>query len=279
MNSTTSLLSSSLNPLTETAVLPRRSMAAALAPLERMASGSSSLLANHGANFEAAGRKYDLPRYLVIGPKGGDDPIRLGLFAGLHGDAPEGVYALIQFLVMLEESPELARGYCLFVYPVCNPTGFEDHTRLSRSGRDLDRQFWQGSGSPETKLLESELVAHAFHGIVSLYTDRNSLGFYGFAHGATLTRHLIEPALQAAEEFLPRNGEAKIEGLRARNGIIRHGHPGALSGAPRVRPRPFEIALATPEQPPTYLKETAFVAALRTILARYRELISYAPNL
>jgi len=52
-----------------------------------------------------------------------------------------------------------------------------------------------------------------------------------------------------------------------------------LSAPPIVRPRPFEIVLEVPSAPPTYLKEAAFVAALRTILIRYREFIAYAPNL
>ena len=39
----------------------------------------------------AVARAYELPRYLFIGPKGGDDTIRVGLFAGIHGDEPEGV--------------------------------------------------------------------------------------------------------------------------------------------------------------------------------------------
>ncbi|HWH67920.1 MAG TPA: hypothetical protein VNT26_00935 [Candidatus Sulfotelmatobacter sp.] len=46
-----------------------------------------------------------------------------------------------------------------------------------------------------------------------------------------------------------------------------------------MRPRPFEIILETPQAAPTYLKEAVFVAALQTILLRYRELIAYAANL
>jgi len=129
------------------------------------------------------------------------------------------------------------------------------------------------------RLLESELVAHSFHGIISLHTDSASHGFYGFAHGATLTRYLVEPVLQAAEEFLPRNGDQEIDGFRARNGIIREGYQGVLCAPPGVRPRPFEIILETPAAPPTYLKEAALVAALRAILTNYREFIAYAPNL
>ena len=184
---------------------PRRSIAELLAPLDQLAAASSNLVANRGAQFMSGGQSYELPRYVFMGPKGGDDMIRIGIFAGIHGDEPEGVHALIQFLSLLERKPELAAGYCLFVYPVCNPTGFEDRTRQSRSGKDLNREFWNGTEEPEVKLLQSELVAHSFQGIISLHTDDSSRGFYGFAHGATLTKNLIEPALQAAEQFLPRN--------------------------------------------------------------------------
>ena len=257
----------------------RRSIAELLAPLDRIAAESSNLVADHGARFESDGLTYELPRYLFIGPKGGDDMIRVGIFAGLHGDEPEGVHALIQFLSLLERKPELATGYCLFLYPVCNPTGFEDRTRHARTGKDLNREFWNGSVEPEVRLLQSELVAHSFHGIISLHTDDSSEGFYGFAHGAMLTKNLVEPALQAAEQFLPRNGNETIDGFRARKGIIRDTYPGVLSAPPKVRPRPFEIILETPQAPPNYLKEAAFVAALRIILTRYREFIAYAPNL
>ena len=257
----------------------RRSIADLLAPLERIAAESSNLVADHGAQFKSDGQIYELPRYLFIGPKGGDDMIRVGLFAGIHGDEPEGVHALIQFLSVLENKPELATGYCLFAYPVCNPTGFEDRTRHARGGKDLNREFWNGSVEPEVRLLQSELVAHSFDGIISLHTDDSSQGFYGFAHGAMLTKNLVEPALQAAEQFLPRNGNETIDGFRARNGIIRDTYPGVLSAPPKVRPRPFEIILETPHTPPNYMKEAAFVAALRRILVQYREFIAYAPNL
>ncbi len=205
--------------------------------------------------------------------------MRIGIFAGIHGDEPEGVHALIRFLGNLLQDPELGRGYCFFAYPICNPTGFEDRTRHSRNGKDLNREFWRESAEPEVRFLESELAAHSFHGIISLHTDDTSDGFYGFARGATLTRHLIGPALEAAAEYLPVNRNAQIDGFRARNGVIRSGYAGVLSPPPKVKPRPFEIILETPAAAPAYLKETALLAALRTVLIRYKEFIAFAPNL
>jgi hypothetical protein len=257
----------------------KRLVADVLSPLDRIARGSASLLANLDGRPQSGAGTLHLPRYTFIGPKGGDEPIRIGLFAGIHGDEPEGAFALAQFLRVLDANPELATGFCLFVYPVCNPTGFEANTRHSRAGKDLNREFWTGSAQPEVRFLEAELAANRFHGIIALHTDDTSDGFYGFAHGATLTEHLIEPALAAAEEFLPRNREAVIDGFNASNGVIRERYNGVLSAPPEARPRPFEIILETPKSPPQVLQEAAFVAALQSILTNYRELIAYAPNL
>ncbi len=257
----------------------RRSIAEVLAPLEAIAKGSPNLVANHEARFDVNGESYELPRYLFVGPRGGDTPIRVGIFAGIHGDEPEGVHALVQFIRLLESKPELAAGYYLSIYPICNPTGFEDGTRHSRAGKDLNREFWRNSTEPEVRLLQAELQSRSFQGIISLHTDDTSHGFYGFAHGATLTKNLIEPALRAAEHYLPRNEQPVIDGFNANRGIIRESYEGILSAPPRVRPRPFEIILETPATPPNYLKELAFVASLQTILTEYNKFIAYAPNL
>ena len=257
----------------------RRTIAELLAPLDQLAAGSANLVVNREARFEVDGEPYPIPRYLFVGPKGGDTPIRLGIFAGVHGDEPEGCHAVVQFIKLLEAKPELATGYYLSFYPVCNPTGYEDGTRHSRKGRDLNREFWRESREPEVRLLEAELAAHSFQGLISLHTDDTSDGFYGIVRGATLTKYLIEPALQAAEKFLPRNRRAVIDGFNARNGIIRDCYDGVLSAPPRSRPQPFEIILETPRTPPEYLKVCALVLALQTILVEYQKFIAYAPNI
>src|SRR5260370_13635146 len=176
-----------------------------VAPLDEIAANSPNLVANPGARFEVAGEAYELPRYWFIGPGGGAAPIRIGICAGIHGDEPEGSRAIVQFVKLLEAKPELVTGYCLHLYPVCNPAGYEDGTRLSRSGKDLNREFWTDSAEPEVRLLEAEIISRSFDGIISLHTDDTSEGFYGIAQGALLAKHLIEPALAAAAELLPRD--------------------------------------------------------------------------
>jgi murein peptide amidase A len=258
----------------------KRSLSDFYAPLDAIVAESHNLVVDHETKFKSGGKTYELTRYFFVGPEGGDVPIHIGIFAGVHGDEPEGAHALAQFIKILELKPELARGYCLSFYPICNPTGFEDGTRFARSGKDLNREFWKNSGEPEVRLLQSELISRSFQGIISLHTDDTSQGFYGYARGATLTKHLLKPALEAVEKILARDERPVIDGFRARNGIIYDAYEGMLSfPPPRVRPRPFEIILETAATPPAYLKEAAFVAALQTILSEYRKFIAYAPNL
>jgi predicted deacylase len=244
-----------------------------------MAKESPNFIVNRDARFELDGKPYVLPRYLFIGPRSGDAPTRIGIFAGIHGDEPESVYAAIRFLSFLEQYPDLATGYCLSIYPVCNPTGFEDNTRHSRRGKDINREFWRNTSEPEARLLQTELKAHSFHGIISLHIDDTSDGFYGIVGGATLTENLIKPALKAADAFLPLDTRALIDGFPAEDSIVRDSFPGVLRAPPSVRSRPFEIVLEAPKHHPTYLTEWAFVAALESVLAEYRKFIAYARNI
>lgn len=265
---------------TEISAEPRESAVARLVrPLNEIAVNSPNLLVNRGASFEVEEQLWEVPKYLFIGPRGGDVPLKLGIFGAIHGNEPEGARALVHFVKVLEAKPQLAAGYCLSLYPVCNPTAFEHGTKHSRSGKDLNREFWKNSTEPEVRFLENELRWRAFDGIISLRTDETSNGFYAIAGGATLTRHLIEPALRAAQEFLPRDSRSSIDGFEAREGIVLAQNSGALSAPPKARPRPFEIVLETPKSPPSFIKECAFVMALQTILTEYRKFIAYAANL
>lgn len=258
---------------------PHRPLDLITGPLTEISRRSASLTVCEPGRFQFAGQTHELPRYLFLGPTGGTEPLRIGIFAGLHGDEPAASFALLRFVRLLEDNPEIARGYCLFLYPVSNPNGFVDITRHNRNGKDLNREFWRNSRQPEIRLLESELAAHAFNGIISLHTDDTSHGVYGYARGAVITRHLLLPALAAAGEFLPVNKDGVIDGFRARDGIIRDSYEGVLRAPPAIRSRPFEVILETPHQAPQYLQEAALAVALRTILHEYRALIAHAANL
>ena len=242
-----------------------------LAPLDELARRSDHLLRKPLGENPATGEPV-MPRYLFLGPQGGGDYLRLGIFATIHGDEPEGALAVIRFLEHLERHPDLARGYALFLYPVCNPTGFARRTRHSASGRDLNREFWKGSTEPEVRWLETEIWSHAFHGIVNLHSDDTSEGLYGFVNGAVLSENLLEPALLAAEKFLPRNRRRRIDGFPARRGIIYECYDGVLRAVPGLPQPPFEITFETPQKAPIHLQVQAFQGALDAVLQEFQYL-------
>jgi hypothetical protein len=248
-----------------------------LAPLDELARTSDHFLR------KPLGRHTDgsdvLPRYLHLGPRGGGDYVRLGIFASIHGDEPEGALALTRFVTELERQPDLAKGYAIFIYPVCNPSGFEDNTRHSRSGKDLNREFWRESTEPEIRWLETEIWTHAFHGILNLHSDDTSHGLYGFVNGEVLSEYLLEPALQSAEAFLPRDRRRRIDGFQAKRGMIYECYEGVLRSVPGLSPAPFELTLETPQKAPLHRQVEAFNAALQTILVEYRYLTAVAQGI
>ena len=257
----------------------RRSLPCLLAPLDQLAGASPRILSQSLRPFESAGRSYRLPCYVYLGPRGGGDRIRIGIFATIHGDEPEGALATVRFVSALENNPEIAKDYALFLYPVCNPTGFEDHTRHSRSGKDLNREFWRQSAEPEVRFLESEIYLHAFDGLIALHSDDTSEGLYGFVSGDVLSENLLEPALREGGRILPRDERPVIDGFAARRGIITQGYRGVLASLPGVARPPFEITFETPQEAPLDAQVEAFSIVLQTILVEYRSLMAIGQNI
>src|SRR5258708_39690438 len=109
----------------------------------------SSLLALRGAqcdflgSFTVGGENYSLPRFTFRGPNS-SEPIRIGLFAAIHGDEPAGAVAAVGFPPELVRHPPLAENFLLEIYPLFNPTGFEDNTPCSLPRRAPSPDSWRG---------------------------------------------------------------------------------------------------------------------------------------
>lgn len=229
--------------------------------------------------FQRCGGTFTVRKFVFIGPVGGDGWLRLGLFAGMHGDEPAGCHALVWLLASLHEEPIHAQGLELHVYPVCNPSGYEDRTRWARGGPDLNREFWINSSEPEVRLLESQMTQLQFDGIVALHSDDTCEGVYGYTGGEVLNRNLLLPALEAAAAFLPCCDAPLIDGWSARDGLIDEGYPGILSASPEQNPRPFELIFETPARADLARQVEAHHAALLSIFNSVTSLRSHAANI
>ncbi len=59
--------------------------------------------------------------------------------AGLHGNEPGSVYAIIKFLN--RNGKKLSKKFNLYISPCLNPTGLDMECRYNFKGRDLNRDF------------------------------------------------------------------------------------------------------------------------------------------
>ena len=257
----------------------RRQLRPLLRPLDELARASDAIFTAHLAYEDPRGIRRSLPRYLFAGPGDRQTYLRVGIFAGIHGDEESGVLAAIELLERLHAEPELARGYEIFVYPVCNPEGYIENSRWTRTGADLNREFWKGSAEIGAQILEKQLQNLRFDGLIALHSDDTSEGIYGFVKGHELTRHVLEPALDEAGRILPRNFDKSIDNFEANNGIIEVGYEGILTAPPGQNPRPFEIVFETPHQAPLQKQVEAHITAVLTILDRFKVLISQGQNI
>ncbi|MDF3059677.1 MAG: peptidase [Rariglobus sp.] len=256
-----------------------RDTRALLDPLLKRAEHCPALTAGAAGSFLSEGGSHEIVRFRFKGPHAEHDPLRIGLFAALHGDEPAGAEALVKWMTELVDEPWRVTGYDLTVIPICNPTGFEANTRHNHAGLDLNRQFWQRSSQPEITILERELIAGNFDGIITLHSDDTSAGLYGYAHGRLLNEALLKPALRASERVLPRNRAAMIDGFEASEGLIHRCFEGVLSAPPQQRPQPFDLIFETPALAPVELQVDATIVALETLLDEYRVFLAHSINL
>lgn len=102
------------------------------------------------------------------------------LSAGIHGDEPAGVYALLSFLENHFEKYEDRLNF--FAIPCLNPFGFELDTRKNLCNIDLNRDFHSNAQEQEAIIAKNMLEQHARAYIFSLDmhedpTDKPALGF------------------------------------------------------------------------------------------------------
>ena len=122
----------------------RRSLRVLLRPLDELARGSNYLFSAHLAYGDSLNIVQGLPRYLFAGPGEKRSYLRVGVFAGVHGDEESGIHAAIQLLERLHADPERARGYELFCLPSLQSLGLRRKIALDAERSRFEPSFLDG---------------------------------------------------------------------------------------------------------------------------------------
>lgn len=254
---------------------PPLELANLLAPMFDAAAESSSLIASRHT-IQLAGHSYDLPKFLLLGQRGGGQPIRLALFAGLDAGSFETTVALTRLLLQFELNPALARDYALFGYPVVNLRGFDTPAEPLRA---FEARYARDTSDADVQFFKSQLADWSFDGLLSLRVAPKATGFSATVRSEVLAREVVQPSLEAIAGKLPL--DARPVRLRTSDRYARladHAH-GKLSAPPSAAPHPFEIEIFAPDSLPIEQRVTGLFLTVHEILRNYRRLIAHGQNI
>jgi len=94
--------------------------------------------------------------YIIVKGKPGSQNVFLS--AGVHGDEPAGVYALLEFLE--KHASNYLDDFSFVAFPCINPGGFEKAIRMNNNGVNLNQNFASRKPEPEVKIIKNFLAEH-----------------------------------------------------------------------------------------------------------------------
>lgn len=197
------------------------------------------------------------------------EPGKIYISAGIHGDEPAGPLAALR-LLSEDRWPANAE---IFLLPCLNPVGFTLNRRENEQGRDLNRDY-RNSVSGEIRAHVAWLERQpGFDLYLCLHEDWESHGFYLYEQNPDRKISRAEQIIAAVEKVCPVDQSEMIEGRPAQHGIIR---PNILPHERPDWPEAFYLithksrqgyTLEAPSDFPLPTRVNALVAAVHAALA------------
>ncbi|CAB4243336.1 Deacylase [Methylacidimicrobium sp. AP8] len=139
------------------------------------------------------------------------------LSAGIHGDEPAGVEALLSYF---EQKPRWVSEFSFTVVPLLNPWGLRHNSRLNEQGLDLNRSFHR-SDLPLIRELHALYDRRGpFDLALLLHEDYDACGIYLYETGRSGEAGFGEEILSRVSSWCPVDPRDRIEGRKHRNGIL-----------------------------------------------------------
>ncbi len=225
--------------------------------------------------------KNEYPIYMLSYGKGDR---RISLSAGIHGDEPAGVEALLCFL---EGGMDTSNGgirkwgkdFQFTLFPCTNPTGYERGTRENIIEVDLNRRFGSNDSPEEVSIVESFVKGMCFDLYMDFHEDIDGEGFYLYEIARKGEIHLAEMIIQKISRRYSIDLREHIDGFPNCGGIICPQKAGKIF---RIRrndlPLPLYlylngtrhcITMESPHQFPLKERVDMHLMALDTALSQY----------
>lgn len=189
--------------------------------LQRLSKGWEGLQLHLLGEAGTSARRYPLYSLRLKRRRAGQ---AICLSAGIHGDEPAGVEALLRFLEGCQADPQRAKElsrHSLTIFPCINPSGYERGKRENAEGVDLNRQFDYPDAPTEVRLLRAALERERFDLSLELHEDPDAQGFYLYELGRDGMPFWGESIVTSVGFRHPIDRRSRIDGRKASAGVIR----------------------------------------------------------
>ena len=139
------------------------------------------------------------------------------ILSGTHGDEYFAVNTLLKWL----KQPIMFPEFSYYIFPVCNPFGYEKQYRDNGNRQDTnnDAHFTKDSPVPELAILFDEYPQTADL-ILDIHGDTGKEQVYAYEHKADNLPSIAEKALSENDVILPYLRTKTIYGIKVNNGVI-----------------------------------------------------------
>jgi len=180
-----------------------------------------SLRAVELGTVEASGNRYPFFQLTLKGAKTGNPrnrPVYIG--AGIHGDEPGSVWAVLEFLNRYPSLPEWYQRFEFTILPCTNPFGYEHNTRENAARVDLNRQFKNPLPPAEVRYVKQAAAGRPFLLAMEFHEDVDTPGFYLYELTQDGEPSWGREMIARIGERFPVNRNDEIEGMPAEGGLI-----------------------------------------------------------
>ena len=167
-------------------------------------------------HIETTNKRYPFYKFIL----GKDNPRRLLISAGIHGDEPSGFETICSFLESGRYQTYLDE-WEITILPCINPYGFEYNKRENNDNKDLNRLFKELLPPSEVQLAKTIIKPSYFDLTIELHEDCDSEGYYLFQKSNNPNGLKIGiKIIKTLQKIIPINLNKSIDTMPAEHGII-----------------------------------------------------------
>ncbi len=228
---------------------------------------SASVFASPLGPFYHDDRLHHVPRFVYVDLDAPEEFLRLAFYGGLDSRDLRSTFALLHLVEELADTPKLASGLNLSVFPLADVSGL-----LRHKPQDLAGDSWRKPRHPELDLLSRDIRGRSYHGFIRIETSPAEDNLLTIRLRGQPTEAIgVDLISSEITDPWPVRWEAEPP-----NKVI---HDGPLSLGDDLPHHPFELTISLPKTWSAAQHAEVTASILRRFILRHRTFQAYGRHL